>query len=345
MQQTAHSVRRTTPSTGRAELRGRYDCTVLSTIQPPTVGTERILSLRLSTSTGFVNSMSIYAPTLCSSPEVKDQFYEDLHAVTGMVPDSEPLFLLGDFNARVGGDKESWPACIGHFGVGRMNENGQRLLELCSYRKLSIRNTKLHHRVSWMHPRSHHLNQLELIIIRRAQLQSVLTTRSYHSADCDTDHSLVRSKVSHRPKKFHHSKRSGLPRINMATTVVPELCAQFAESVVTALEDQPAAETTEERWCLLRDTIHSRALSIFGKKERRNPDWYDESLPVMEPAISAKRDALKNYKREPSNNNLAPLRTARSEAHRTARYCANQYWLNLSQHSRGCGQGEHTRGL
>ena len=98
---------------------------------------------------------------------------------------------------------------------------------------------------------------------------------------------------------------------------------------MTALEGHPAAETTEERWCLLRDTIHSTALSIFGKKERRNPDWSDESLPVMEPAISAKRDALKNYKREPSNNNLAALRTSRKEAQRTAGYCANQYWLNL----------------
>ena len=143
---------------------------LLSTIQPPTVGTERILSLRLSTSTGFVNIMSIYAPTLCFSPEAKDQFYEDLDAVVGMVPESEPLF--GDFNARVGGDHKSWPDCIWHFGVGRMNKNGQRLLELCSYRKLSISNTffntKPHHRLSWMHPRSHHWHQLDLIIIRRA---------------------------------------------------------------------------------------------------------------------------------------------------------------------------------
>ena len=154
---------------------------LLSTFQPPTVGTQRILSLRLSTSTGFVNIMSIYAPTLSSSPEVKDQFYEDLDAVVGMVPESEPLFLLGNFNARVGGDHESWPDCIGHFGVGRMNENGQRLLELCSYRKLSISNTffntKPHHRLSWMHPRFHHWHQLHFIIIRRAQQQSVLTTQ------------------------------------------------------------------------------------------------------------------------------------------------------------------------
>ena len=141
----------------------------------------------------------------------------------------------------------------------------------------------------------------------------------------------MRSKVRLRPKNFHRAKRSALPRINMATTMVPELCAQFAESVVTALEGQRAAENTEERWCLLWDTIHSTALSIFGKKERRNRDWYDESLPVMEPAMSAKRDALKNYKREPSNNNLAALRTARNEAQRTARYCANQYWHSIQE--------------
>ena len=136
------------------------------------------------------------------------------------------------------------------------------------------------------------------------------------------------SKVRLQPKKYHHSKHSDLPRINITTTVIPEVCTQFAESVKTALEGQPAAVTMEERWHLLRDTIHSAALSIFSK-ERQNPDWYDESLPVMEPAINAKRDALMNYKREPSNNNLAALRSAKNEAQRTARHCANQYWLNL----------------
>ena len=155
----------------------------------------------------------------------------------------------------------------------------------------------------------------------------------------------MRSKVRLRPKKFHHSKRPGLPRIDMATTIVPELCPQFSESVVTALEGQPAAENTEERWGFLRDTIHSIALSIFGRKEQRNPDWYDESLPVMEPAISAKRDALKNYKREPSNNNLAALRKARNEAHRTARYCANQYWLNLCHSIQEAADKGNTRGV
>ena len=47
------------------------------------------------------------------------------------IPTNEHLFLLGDFNDRVGADHESWPDCLGHFGGGNMNDNGQRLLELC----------------------------------------------------------------------------------------------------------------------------------------------------------------------------------------------------------------------
>ena len=68
------------------------------------------------------------------------------------IPKNEALFLLGDFNARVGNDQESWPICLGDFGVDKCNENGQRLLELCSYHHLCVTNTffavKLRHRLS-----------------------------------------------------------------------------------------------------------------------------------------------------------------------------------------------------
>ena len=89
------------------------------------------------------------------------------------------------------------------------------------------------------------------------------------------------------------------------------------------------------RWNFLRDAIHTTALSTFGKRERRNPDWFEESISEMEPVIKAKRDALINYKREPSASNLAALRTARNNAQRTARHCANQYWLNWCSSIKG----------
>ena len=97
-----------------------------------------------------------------------------------------------------------------------MNENGQWLLEMCSYYNLCVSNTffstKPCHRVSWKHPRSDHWHQLDLMsaITRRSSLNSVLITRTYHSADCDSDHSLIISKVRLKPKQLHwlQTKRS-----------------------------------------------------------------------------------------------------------------------------------------
>ena len=140
---------------------------LLPMIEPPSAGTERLLSLRLNTSNGAVNIVAAYAPTLYSSPDVKDKFYSELDVLIGQLPQTDDLYMLGDFNARVGAEHDIWPTCPGHFGVGKMNENGQRLLELCCARNRCITNTyfnhKEKHRVSWMHPRSRRWHQLDLI--------------------------------------------------------------------------------------------------------------------------------------------------------------------------------------
>ncbi|KAJ8042531.1 hypothetical protein HOLleu_13605 [Holothuria leucospilota] len=75
-------------------------------IELPNGDTKRFLTLRLSTADNLV---SVYAPTLPSDAEVKDQFYEDLECAVSKVPTCEYVIFLGDFNARVGTDRESWP--------------------------------------------------------------------------------------------------------------------------------------------------------------------------------------------------------------------------------------------
>ena len=126
---------------------------------------------------------------------------------------------------------EAWPSCLGHHGMGKMNENGQRLLELCCHHGLSITNTffenKPCHKVSWRHPRSGHWHQLDLVITRRDALNNVLNIRSYHSADCDTDHSLICARVRMQPKRLFHSKQKGHIRINISNTTYPMKNQQF----------------------------------------------------------------------------------------------------------------------
>ena len=156
-------------------------------VDPGSGGSERTLTLRLNSTTDPVTLISVYAPTLSATPDTKDMFYENVASIIRNIPSKEQVVVLGDFNARVGEDQDSWPSCLGQFGVGKMNENGQRLLELCTFHYLCITNSFFHtkppHKVSWRHSRSKHWHQLDLILVRRAAIKNVLHTRSYHNAD------------------------------------------------------------------------------------------------------------------------------------------------------------------
>ena len=263
-------------------------------------------------------------------PDAKDEFYENLASTIRNIPSTEQLVLLGDFNARVGADNDSWPSCLGPFGVGKMNKNGQRRLELCVLHNLCITNsffkTKPQHKVSWRHPHSKHWHQLDLILVRHAAIKNVLHTHSYHSADCNTDHSLVCCKIRLQLKKFHHAKKPGNLHIDVSKMTQPDLIEQFAEAFEAEYDASQSGDTAIEMWETLRDTIYCIALAIFGKKTSKSHDWYEAKSSEMTPVIEAKHAALAKYKQSPTKQNLQTLRAARSKVQCIARRCANVYW-------------------
>ena len=150
------------------------------------------MTLRLHKVNGTATLVYAYAPTLYSTDEVKDAFYERLHLLISKTSKQDHLILLGDFNAWVGTDHESGTPCLGKFEIGKQNSNGLRLFELCTLHNLCVTNsffqTKPQHNVYWRHPRSRHWHQLDLIVVKKQHLNNVLLTRSYHSEDSDSDH-------------------------------------------------------------------------------------------------------------------------------------------------------------
>ncbi|KAL8617956.1 hypothetical protein ACOMHN_052907 [Nucella lapillus] len=71
----------------------------------PTAINEWLMKLRFPLNTfRNITVISAYAPTLTSSDEAKETFYEDLNNLVKAVPPGDTLILLGDFNARVGTD-------------------------------------------------------------------------------------------------------------------------------------------------------------------------------------------------------------------------------------------------
>ena len=68
-----------------------------------------------------------------------ERFYEDLQELLELTPKKDVLFIIGDWNAKVG--SQETPGVTGTFGLGIQNEAGQRLIEFCQDNALVIANT------------------------------------------------------------------------------------------------------------------------------------------------------------------------------------------------------------
>lgn len=67
----------------------------------------------------------------------KESFYEKLSKCI-VKAKGDSITVVGDFNAHVGKDWQSWPSVIGKCGGGKMNFNGLMLLEFCTRFQLSV---------------------------------------------------------------------------------------------------------------------------------------------------------------------------------------------------------------
>lgn len=104
-------------------------------------------------------------------------------------------------------------------------------------------------------------------------------------------------------------------------------------------------QSAEDKWNSLRNTIYSSAVLTYGKKERKNANWFEASIIKIEPIINAKRRALINYKPDSNQQNHQALKVARSKALHTARCCAYDYWLHLSNNIQQASDIDNIRGM
>ena len=84
--------------------------------------------------------ISIYAPTLTSCNYNKEALYGNLDSLVKSTPSSDKLIVLGNFNARVGSDYESWKGVLGPHGLDKMSSNGLLLLTKSAENNLTIIN-------------------------------------------------------------------------------------------------------------------------------------------------------------------------------------------------------------
>ena len=98
-----------------------------------------MISVRLQGKPFNITVIQIYAPTSNAEEAEVERFYEDLQDLLELIPKKYVLFLIGDWNAKVG--SQETPGVTGKFDLGKWNEVGQRLIEFRQENALVIANT------------------------------------------------------------------------------------------------------------------------------------------------------------------------------------------------------------
>ena len=86
-----------------------------------------------------MDRLQVYAPTSNAEEAEVEQFYEDLKDLLELTPKKDVLFIIRDWNAKIG--SQETPGVTDKFGLGIQNEAAQRLIEFCKENALVIENT------------------------------------------------------------------------------------------------------------------------------------------------------------------------------------------------------------
>ena len=100
---------------------------------------DRMISLRLQGKPFNITVIQVYAPNSNTEETEAERFYEDLQDLLELTPKKYVLFIIGDWNAKVG--SQETPGITGKLDLGMQNEAGQRLIEFCQEHALVIANT------------------------------------------------------------------------------------------------------------------------------------------------------------------------------------------------------------
>ena len=152
-----------------------------------------MISVRFQGKPFNISVIQTYAPTSNTEEAEVEWFYEDLQDLLELTPKKDILFIIGDWNAKVG--SQETPGVTGKFGLGIRNKAGQRLIEFCQENALVIANTlsQQHKRrlYTWTSPDGQHRNRIDYILCSQRWRCSIQSAKTRPGTDCASVHELI----------------------------------------------------------------------------------------------------------------------------------------------------------
>ena len=184
----------TTRSNGVGFLVNKNLCPLIEDYQPIS---DRLALLSIRTKFSKITFIQCYFPTSTYPDEDINNMYNQIEALIQKVPQRDHLFVMGDFNCKVGNLHVNYPNAIGKHTTGEYNARGELLAEFCTRNKLIISNTQFSKKkhYTWTSPDSKTKNQIDFILTRQpSSRQTVLDSAALNVPDI-SDHRMVRAKA------------------------------------------------------------------------------------------------------------------------------------------------------
>ena len=151
-----------------------------------------------------ITVIQVYAPTTNAKEVEVKHFYKDLQDLLELTTKKDVLFIIGDWNAKVG--SQEIPV-----GLGVQNEAGKRLTEFCQENILVIANNLFQQHKRWLYiwtsPDSQFQNQIDYILCCQRWRNSIQSAKIRPGADCGSDHQLLITKFRLKLKKVWKATR------------------------------------------------------------------------------------------------------------------------------------------
>ena len=189
---------------------------------------------------------------------------------------------------------------IGKFGIGDINGGGEKLLSFCTSNSLCITNTlfkevKQNRLWTWESPVGSTRNKFDYILIKYKLSSNVISSRSFPSADVDSDHQLVLANIKlklkatekpKRPKKYDVNKLSTQETCNTCQVTIGGKFGRLLELTDTDIE-------TEKMWEEIKACFKETAEEVLGNK---NPQQQKSWLTSEVLELSNERSKVKQQR-------------------------------------------------
>ena len=190
---------------------------------------------------------------------------------------------MGDLNAMVGSVNMGNERVMGRHGYGILNDNGERLVELCGMNKLVIGGTlfphKDIHKISWNSPNRRDKSQIDHLLINGKWRRTLQDVRVRRGADVGSDHNLVTAmiqlKLLRSGKTTCHQGRFDVSKLKNEETR-KQFCIELLRNRFEALAEESGTVnegSPQSEWDRIVKTYHAVATSTIGFKNELHKEW------------------------------------------------------------------------